>query len=144
MNKPDAQSFAEPIADSAMELLSTNVVVLRAQRRLSQAELAKHAGIARQTISKIEGGIGNVRVDILAKLAAALACSLADLFEPMPPSADDAEIRRRMHAPASEFVDADILMSALDEADRSRPRYSHAGRPRSMKGRISPRRPNKD
>ncbi len=52
---------------TAMEALRRNVVYKRAEHRISQIDLAQRASVARQTISKIESGNGNVTVDILEK-----------------------------------------------------------------------------
>ncbi|WP_326731637.1 XRE family transcriptional regulator [Streptomyces phaeochromogenes] len=46
--------------------------VLREQRGLSLAELARRAGLAKQTLSKLEQGVGNPTVDTLFAIASAL------------------------------------------------------------------------
>lgn len=124
-------------APLAMEVLRRNVVCKRAQRGLSQVELAKRASVARQTISKVESGEGDVTVGILEKLARVLRCEVRDLFECRTPATDDAELQRRAKAPPSEFVDADAFLDAIDEANEVR--YSRAGRPKAVARKASGR-----
>jgi transcriptional regulator with XRE-family HTH domain len=127
-----------PLNSSAMEELRRNVVFKRAQRGLSQAELAKRASVARQTISKVESGDGDVTVSVLAKIAAVLGCDISELFEHRPVRVDDAELERRAKAPASEFIDAAQLLDAIDEANEVR--YSRAGRPKGVARKAASRR----
>lgn len=122
----------------AMEVLRRNVVLKRAQRGLSQVELAKRASVARQTISKVESGEGDVTVGVLEKLARVLRCDVRDLFECRTTAADDAELQRRAKAPASDFVDAGALLDAIDEANEVR--YSRAGRPKTVARKVPSRR----
>ena len=122
----------------AMEVLRRNVVFKRAQRGLSQVELAKRASVARQTISKVESGQGDVTVGVLERLARVLGCEVRDLFECPTTPANDTELIRRAEAPASEFVDADALLDAIDEANEVR--YSRAGRPKAVARNVPSRR----
>ncbi|HEY6236917.1 MAG TPA: XRE family transcriptional regulator [Candidatus Elarobacter sp.] len=127
-----------------MEALRVNVVVERAIARLSQAQLAERAGISRPTLSKIERGVApDVSIGIIQRIADALGTSVADLLVP-PPDVHrvetDEEIAQRMAtATAANFVDIDVLLAAIDEADAvPRKRYSNAGRPRLAR-QIPPR-----
>ncbi|MBV8580090.1 MAG: helix-turn-helix transcriptional regulator, partial [Candidatus Eremiobacteraeota bacterium] len=108
------------------------LIVGRARARLSQEALAERAGISRPTVSRIERGTaGDVGLDVIQRIADALDLAIADLFV-LPDSAgvDDAELARRAAASDDEFVDADALLDAVDEAaGRPRERYSRAGRP---------------
>ena len=120
----------------AVEALRVNVVVERAIARLSQAQLAERAGISRPTLSKIERGVApDVSVGIIQRIADALGTSVANLLV-LPPDMDrvesDEEIAQRMAtATDADFVDVDVLLAAIDEADAvPRKRYSNAGRPR--------------
>lgn len=122
---------------TAMEALRLNVVYKRAEHGLSQGELAQRASVARQTVSKIESGQGNVTVDILEKIATVLGCGVDQLFEPRCVRVDDAELERRANAPRSDFVNAEALLDAIDEANEVR--YSRAGRPRAVDGGVPPR-----
>ncbi|HWT04867.1 MAG TPA: helix-turn-helix transcriptional regulator [Xanthomonadales bacterium] len=128
----------------AVEALRVNVVVERAIARLSQAQLAERAGISRPTLSKIERGVApDVSISIIQRIADALGTSVAGLLVP-PPDMDrvesDEEIAHRMAtATAADFVDIDVLLAAIDEADAvPRKRYSNAGRPRLAR-QIPPR-----
>jgi len=123
---------------NAMQILSSNVLHKRAERRLSQSELAKRARVARQTISKIESGHGDVTVNVVARVAAVLGCGIDELFTPRLARVDDTELARRADAPSTDFIDARILLSAIDEAHQMR--YSRAGRPKALDRRLSPRR----
>lgn len=64
----------------ANELVARNVRRVRAERRLSLGELARRAGVSKQTLSKMEAGIGNPTVETLAALATALDVSLRSLL----------------------------------------------------------------
>ncbi|MCQ2429496.1 MAG: helix-turn-helix transcriptional regulator [Clostridia bacterium] len=52
----------------------------RQQKKLSQAELAKLAGVARQTINMIESGEYNPTLALCLKICQILGCTLNDLF----------------------------------------------------------------
>jgi transcriptional regulator with XRE-family HTH domain len=111
--------------------LRAHLISERAQSRLSQAELADRAGVSRYTIVRLESGDNtNPGLELLEKIAAALGVGVHDLLAPIEldmPS--DAELARRAAAPQSEFIDADVLFAAVDEANGRR-RYSNRGRRR--------------
>lgn len=125
---------------SPQRSLRANLTFERAQKRLSQAELAKRAGVSRYAIVRLESGeYPNPGLELLDKIARALDVTVHRLLEPAHvddriPS--DEELLRRMQDPPSEFVDADDLVAALDEANRAaaqlsaRQRYSNRGRRR--------------
>lgn len=115
---------------NAMEALRRNVVFKRAEHGISQVDLAQRASVARQTISKIESGHGNVTVETLERIAAVLGCGVDQLFEPGCVRVDDDELVRRASAPRTEFIDAEKLLDAIDEANEIR--YSRAGRPKTV------------
>ena len=123
---------------NAMEALRRNTVFKRAQRGISQADLALKASVTRQTVSKIESGYGNVTVGVLEKIARVLGCGVDELFDPRDLRADDDELERRANATRTDFVNARSLLSAIDEANEAR--YSRAGRPRKVDGTSSGRR----
>lgn len=55
---------------------------LRLQKRLTQEELAKRAGVTRTTICNIENGVqDNIKVKNLKGIADALGVSLSELIE---------------------------------------------------------------
>ena len=114
----------------AREVLRVNVIVGRARARLSQEELADRAGISRPTLSRVERAAGDVGLDVIERIASALGVAVAELL--VPPSearVDDRELARRAAAAEDEFVDADALLEAIDEAAGPIERYSRAGRP---------------
>ena len=112
----------------ALEDLRVNVIVKRAQRSLSQEDLANRAGIARATISKLENGTGDLNVSTVAAIAAALECDIAELFaRDTVVRADEKELARRA-ADQEGAVDAFALLDAIDEAAGQPTRYSKRGR----------------
>ncbi len=116
---------------SAMEALRVNLIVARARAKISQAELAAKASVSRPTISRIERGTTHVSVDTVQRLADALKTSVSELvLSRGVDRPDEAELIRRASAPRSEFIEADALMAAFDEAaGHPVQRYSKAGRP---------------
>jgi transcriptional regulator with XRE-family HTH domain len=96
-----------------------NLIFLRAQRGLTQAELADKAGISRAYIVKLEQAGENITLFVLAGLAHALNVPPERLLretasdDGMP---DVRELRRRAKAPRGERVDARALLAAIDEA----------------------------
>ncbi|MFE3851747.1 helix-turn-helix domain-containing protein [Streptomyces griseorubiginosus] len=60
-------------------VVARNVRLLREQRGLSLAELARQAGLAKQTLSNLEQGAGNPTVDTLFAIAAALGVPVTRL-----------------------------------------------------------------
>ncbi|GJM10020.1 MAG: transcriptional regulator [Lysobacteraceae bacterium] len=61
------------------EFLARNVTDARANRNLSQSQLAEQSGVPRSTITHIESGQGNPSVANLARIAAALGVGLDEL-----------------------------------------------------------------
>jgi transcriptional regulator with XRE-family HTH domain len=59
--------------------VARNVRLLREQRGLSLAELARQADLAKQTLSKLEQGTGNPTVDTLFSIAGALGVPVTRL-----------------------------------------------------------------
>ncbi|MGW1025942.1 helix-turn-helix domain-containing protein [Streptomyces sp. NPDC002577] len=64
---------------SGNAVVARNVRILREQRGLSLAELARQAGLAKQTLSKLELGTGNPTVDTLYSIAGALGVPVTRL-----------------------------------------------------------------
>jgi transcriptional regulator with XRE-family HTH domain len=118
----------------ALEALRVNVIVGRARARLSQDQLAQRAGTSRPTVSRLERAAGDVGIAVVQRIADALGTTVADLFTlPNANRVADNELARRASAGDDEFVDANALLAAVDEA-AGRPatevdRYSKAGRP---------------
>jgi transcriptional regulator with XRE-family HTH domain len=114
----------------ALEALRVNIIVGRARAHLSQEDLAERAGVSRPTISRIERAVADVGVDTVQRIADALRTSVAELFVlERSGSLDDDQITRRAGDPNEEFIDADALFEALDEASGGLERYSKSGRP---------------
>jgi transcriptional regulator with XRE-family HTH domain len=120
-----------PSVSSLQRTLRAHLISERAQSRLSQADLADRAGVSRYTIVRLESGdYTNPGLELLGKIAGALGVGVHDLLAPFElDTPSDAELQRRAAAPQSEFVDADVLLAAIDEADGRR-RYSNRGRRR--------------
>lgn len=129
---PDA-TFDVPSGLYANEILARNIILFRARRRYSQAELAQRSALSRTSISNIERGDVSPTVSVVGRLAIALHVTLQELFadEAIPDIANDAELARLAAAGREGAIDADSLMMAIDEAaGYSADRYSRAGRPR--------------
>ena len=67
------------------EIIGPNVARLRVDRELSQAALARRAGISRISLGKIERGETTPRAKTVSALARALRASAADLATPVAP-----------------------------------------------------------
>ena len=80
--------------------LGTNVRAMRERRGLSQAQIAKIAGIPRPTWGNLESGAANPTLQVLTRVAAALQVRLEELLAPprgsgrLHPVASLAERRR--------------------------------------------------
>jgi transcriptional regulator with XRE-family HTH domain len=57
---------------------------LRSERQLSQGELAMKAGTERTDLSRLEQGLKNPTVELLAALAKALNADIVEFFKPAP------------------------------------------------------------
>ena len=73
--------------------LADNLRRLRAERGLIAAELCARSGVARATLSQLEAGRGNPRMETLRDLAAALGVEPAELLA--PPAESSATVVRR-------------------------------------------------
>lgn len=62
--------------------LSENLRFLRQRRELTQAQLARLAGIPRPTLSLMESGSSNPTLGVLCRLSAALQVSIDELLSP--------------------------------------------------------------
>jgi transcriptional regulator with XRE-family HTH domain len=61
-------------------MLSQNIKKLRKQRKLSQEELAKKAGVTYSTLIKLESGVNkNPTIKTIQQIAAALEVTLDEL-----------------------------------------------------------------
>ena len=97
-----------------MSVITIRLPILRAERRLSQRQLAELAGLRPDTISALERGASNgIQFDTLAKLCDALGCEPGDIFalEPEPHAVpllggpdEDAIVRARVRESVAERV----------------------------------------
>ena len=71
---------AMPDAPAAAQHLARNLAGLRHARALTQAGLAKAAGVPRSTIATLESGAGNPSLAVLVKVAAALGVPIDELL----------------------------------------------------------------
>ncbi|MEM9838380.1 MAG: helix-turn-helix transcriptional regulator [Pseudomonadota bacterium] len=55
--------------------------VLRAERRWTQADLAKELGVSRQTVNAIEGGKYDPSLPLAFKLARLFSLPIEDIFD---------------------------------------------------------------
>ena len=67
---------------SLREILARNLRRLRAERGLSQEELARRAGVNRNYVGMIEREENAATVDTMEQLAAALNVDATDLIDP--------------------------------------------------------------
>lgn len=66
---------------ASRRLIASNIRRLRTAVDLSQEALAVDAGVDRSYMSRLERGTVSVGVDVLEKIADALGCKLAELFQ---------------------------------------------------------------
>ena len=112
-----------------MARIAIRLPVLRAQKRLSQRQLAARAGIRPDTVSALErGDTRSIQFETLARLCEVLECEPGDLFEleedphQLPILAglgEDDLIRQRLASPGRS-VDGPSFMRELLEETRSR------------------------
>src|SRR4051794_26383610 len=70
-----------------VKVVGTNLRRLRTELGLSLSDLARSSGVAKATLSALEGGRGNPTLDTLSALAAALQVPMGDLItapDPVP------------------------------------------------------------
>lgn len=66
--------------DSTVRVIARNVRHYRYQRGMSIEELAKASGLNRMTVSDIERGLSDPRLNSLVKISTALDISCSDLL----------------------------------------------------------------
>jgi putative transcriptional regulator len=96
--------------------------ILRAERRLSQRQLAARAGLRPDTVSAMERGDTNsIRFDTLARICEVLNCEPGDLFEieedfhkvPVLGGEDEDDIIRQRLADPGRRVDGPTFIAEL-------------------------------
>jgi transcriptional regulator with XRE-family HTH domain len=76
------------VKGDARARVSSALRALREARGLSVSELSRASGVAKATLSALEGGRANPTLDTLWSLAAALKVSLGELLDPPQPSVE--------------------------------------------------------
>lgn len=66
--------------DRASQIVAANLRFYRARARLSLAGLARASGVAKATLSNLEGGVGNPTIQTLWSISNALGTSFSDLL----------------------------------------------------------------
>lgn len=114
------ESSAEPSeADELLANLARRIRMLRAQRGMTRKQLAEQSGVSVPYLARVEGGVGNVSLALLHKLAGALNVSaeallseqaiysgdlliLVEFLKQQPPNVLSRLRRQIMMQPASE------------------------------------------
>ncbi|HWI71167.1 MAG TPA: XRE family transcriptional regulator [Baekduia sp.] len=74
------------MSNEIVKVVGTNLRRLRTERTLSLSDLARSSGVAKATLSALEGGRGNPTLETLSALAAALQIPMGDLITPADPA----------------------------------------------------------
>jgi len=82
MDKAPDDTADDDNADDAAAHLARNLTSLRRSRSLTQEQLAKAASVPRSTIANLESGSGNPSLQVLVKVARALASPIDELLSP--------------------------------------------------------------
>jgi transcriptional regulator with XRE-family HTH domain len=77
---PSTSGYRADLLDDSGANLAANVRRLRDARGLSQAQMARMAGIPRPTWASLEAGSANPTLGVLARTAAALSVSIEELI----------------------------------------------------------------
>jgi transcriptional regulator with XRE-family HTH domain len=75
------------MTNGIVKVVGTNLRRLRTEQGLSLSDLARSSGVAKATLSALEGGRGNPTLETLSALAAALQIPMGDLItaaDPLP------------------------------------------------------------
>lgn len=95
-----------------LNLFGMRIKELRTDRKLSQEQLAEKAGISSKYMSRIEMGQHFPSIDILTKLAKALAVELKDFFEFAHEAKNVSELKKYLNALIKE-ADEETLRLAV-------------------------------
>lgn len=82
-------AYLAKVAEEQAKKIGRRIRTLRKSRGLTTSELASRAGIARQSLSRIENGKHDVIFTTLRKILAAMDCSLSDLAKASSVDAKD-------------------------------------------------------
>ncbi len=78
--------------------MRNSLKVLRAMRDWSQADLADHLGVSRQTVNALETGKYDPSLPLAFKIARLFERSIEDIFEPEPDDTSSQEVSRQLSA----------------------------------------------
>ena len=70
----------EQIGNTLKRTVGNNITKFRKEAKIRQEELAERVGITSSTLSKIENGEGNVKLNTLEKIAEELQVRVVDLM----------------------------------------------------------------
>ena len=112
----------------AESCIAANVARLRLDRALTQAALARKAGLSRVAVGKIERGAAVPQAGTLDALAQALECSVGELVTPVR-RLESIRFRARARVPAREQILAQVARwlddySALEDALDAEARFT--------------------
>lgn len=77
--------MSDKIPETVTAKIGRNILLRRTSMKMLQGELAQKTGLSQAHLSNIEQGKRNLTVEVLAVIANALSCEMADLL-PAPPS----------------------------------------------------------
>jgi transcriptional regulator with XRE-family HTH domain len=90
--------------DEIVRRFSARLKELRAARGMTQADLAKAAGVTETYIGKLEAGRAAPGIDMVARLAKGLSTTVADLLPENDPPDPEEVLRRQARTLASEVI----------------------------------------
>jgi transcriptional regulator with XRE-family HTH domain len=90
--------------DEIVRRFSARLKELRAARGMTQADLAKAAGVTETYIGKLEAGRAAPGIDMVARLAKGLSTTVADLLPESDPPDPEEVLRRQARTLASEVI----------------------------------------
>lgn len=82
VNAKRAEAKPLPVDRALRETLAKNLRTARINAGLSQEELADLADLSRKHVGRIERGVANVSIDVLAVLASHVGKTAVDLLTP--------------------------------------------------------------
>ncbi|MHA3980710.1 helix-turn-helix domain-containing protein [Halovulum sp. GXIMD14794] len=109
--------FGEAAVAASASAPPLRIAELRAERGMTQGDLAARVGLEQATISRIETGRRDTSGSVLASIAAALAVPVAALFDPdapVPPGRSESDVEEAYRA-----LGQVISRLAGSETDRS-------------------------
>jgi transcriptional regulator with XRE-family HTH domain len=84
--KPAKEAAAAPSASASenlIQMVSSNLRLFRAAKRMTQRDLAEASGISQKHISGIELSGSNLTLDLIARLCLGLGITPAELLTPI-------------------------------------------------------------